>query len=263
MFYPQGVDSPCGLARVACDRYGQAMTAPDFTKPFVLPVPAATMERIGNVDLYLPVATGPAPAIVFVHGGPLPAALTPRPRDWPVFQGYAALAADQGAFGVTLNHGFHEPHDLAVGAADIGAAVELVRADPRVDPDRIALWFFSGGGLLAGDWLRNPPSWLRCVGLTYPLLGELPNWPLEERWRADLAVAGSGRLPIVMTRVGREAPQIAVTVTAFTDAAEAAGANLEIIDVPNGRHSFDLLDHTDESRAAVQQAMTLVVNALA
>ena len=45
-------------------------------------------------------------------------------------------------------------------------------------------------------------------------------------------------------------------------AAAAAGANLEIVDVPNGRHSFDQLDHTDESRAAVQQAMTLVINAL-
>ncbi len=67
----------------------------------------------------------------------------------------------------------------------------------------------------------------------------------------------------MLTRVGREAPQIAVTVTAFTDAAGAADANLEIIDVPNGRHSFDLLDHTDESRAAVQQAMTLMINALA
>ena len=239
------------------------MTSPDFTRPFVVPVPAATVERIGNVDLYLPVATGPAPAVVFVHGGPLPAALTPRPRDGPGFQGYGALAADQGAFGVVLEHGFHDPHALAAGAADISAAVELVRADPRVDADRIALWFFSGGGLLAAEWLRNPPSWLRCVALTYPLLGELPNWPLEKRWRADLAVAESGRLPIVLTRVGREAPQIAVTVEAFATAAEAAGANLEIVDVPNGRHSFDQLDHTDESRDAVHQAMNLVVNTLA
>ena len=87
MFYPQGVDSPCGLARVACDRYGQAMTTPDFTKPFVLPVPAATVERIGNVDLYLPVATGPAPAIVLVHGGPLPAALRPVPATGPSSRG--------------------------------------------------------------------------------------------------------------------------------------------------------------------------------
>ena len=240
------------------------MTTPDFTKPFVLPVPAATVERIGSVDLYLPVATGPAPAIVLVHGGPLPAALTPRPRDWPVFQGYGGARRRPGRL-----RGDPRPR-----------LPRTARRWPWGQPISAPPWNWSApirastptgshsgsspaAGLLAGDWLRNPPSWLRCVGLTYPLLGELPNWPLEERWRADLAVAEAGRLPIVLTRVGREAPQIAVTVTAFTDAAEAAGANLEIIDVPNGRHSFDLLDHTDESRAAVQQAMTLVINALA
>ncbi|MFC3960952.1 hypothetical protein [Nocardia jiangsuensis] len=33
---------------------------------------------------------------------------------------------------------------------------------------------------------------------------------------------------------------------------------IEVIDVPNGQHSFDVLDHTDESRAAVERAVRWV-----
>jgi hypothetical protein len=32
--------------------------------------------------------------------------------------------------------------------------------------------------------------------------------------------------------------------------------------VPNGRHGFDMLDHTDESRDAVRQAFNAVLAAL-
>jgi hypothetical protein len=35
-----------------------------------------------------------------------------------------------------------------------------------------------------------------------------------------------------------------------------------VIDVPHGQHGFDMLDHDEESRAAVRQAMTWVVTAL-
>src|SRR6266536_1341613 len=66
-----------------------------------------------------------------------------------------------------------------------------------------------------------------------------------------VATAGAfaGALPVVLTRVGRDSPQIAATVETFAAAAGACGARLEVIDVPNGRHGFDTLDQTDESRA--------------
>ena len=140
----------------------------------------------------------------------------------------------------------------------MAAAVELVRADPRVDADRVALWFFSGGGLLLADWLRTPPEWLRCVAATYPILGCPPEF--GARFQPAQAVTDAGALPIVLTRVGREHPQIAATVEAFVSAAQACGARLEIIDVPNGQHAFDILDHTDDSRQAVERAIDMVLN---
>jgi len=228
---------------------------------FVLPVEVRSAERHATIDLYPPDTAGPSPAVVIVHGGPLPAQVQPRPREWPVYRGYASALAARGAVAVLFDHRVNDPTQYALGAEDVVAAVDFARADPRVDPDRIALWFFSGGGMLTADWLRNPPVWLRCLAMTYPVLQPLPGWTVEPRFRPVEAVAGAGELPIVLTRVGKERPEIAPTVAAFVAAAGAA--RLEIIDVPNGQHSFDMLDHTDESRKAVELALDTVLGKLA
>lgn len=113
--------------------------------------------------------------------------------------GYARYAAEQGMVGVTLDHRLHDVADYERAAADVAAAVELVRADPRVDTDRVALWFFSGGGPITADWLGAPPAWLRCLAATYPILAPLPNWGMaDSRFHPADAVADAGALPIVL-----------------------------------------------------------------
>ncbi|MEH1016994.1 alpha/beta hydrolase [Micromonospora sp. CPCC 206060] len=238
------------------------MAVPVYLNPFVLPVAPVTPERHGTLDLYLPDAPEPRPAVVFVHGGPVPAELRPTPRDWPVYQGYGSLAADRGLVGVTVDHRLHDPASYPLAAADVAAAVETARTDPRVAADRIAIWFFSGGGPLLADWLRTPPDWLRCVAATYPVLGPLDP-TVDARFTPVEAVAGAGALPMVLTRVGLEHEQIARTVEAFVAAARTARSPLTIIDVPNGRHGFDMLDPTVESRQAVEQAFDAVAALLA
>ncbi|MGC9379905.1 alpha/beta hydrolase [Streptomyces sp. MH13] len=234
---------------------------PAHLRPFLLDVPEVPRRRHGNVDLYLPDAEEPRPAVVFVHGGPVPADARPTPRDWPALTGYARYAAGSGAVGVVLDHRLHDLGDYERAAADVAAAVELARADPRVDADRIALWFFSGGGLFTADWLAAPPRWLRCLAATYPVLAPLPNWGLSgSRFHPARAVAGAGALPVVLTRVGLEMPEIAATVEEFLAAAEDCGADVEVVDVPHGHHSFETVDPTDESREAVHRAMRAVLD---
>jgi len=90
-------------------------------------------------------------------------------------------------------------------------------------------------------------------------LAPLPGWEVDPRFRPVQTVTSAGDLPIVLTRVGRERPQVAATVDEFTGAAGRCGARLEIIDVPGGQHGFDMLDHTDESRQAVRRALNAVL----
>ncbi|MFF1838033.1 alpha/beta fold hydrolase [Streptomyces sp. NPDC058231] len=228
---------------------------PSHLKPFVLDVPERPRERTGAVDLFLPDADGPQPAVVFVHGGPVPADTRPTPRDWPLYTGHARYAASRGVVGVTVDHGLHALTDYPRAAENIAAAIDLVRADPRVDGDRIALWFFSAGGLLAADWLAAPPSWLRCVAASYPVLAPPLGWRgVDARFRPVTAVRSAGELPIVLSRAGLERAEFAATVADFLSAAEGAGVRIEILDVSAGHHGFDAADHTDDSRRAVAAA---------
>lgn len=66
----------------------------------------------------------------------------------------------------------------------------------------------------------------------------------------------------MLTRVGLERPEIAVTVEEFVSAAADCGAALEVIDVPLGHHGFETIDPTDASRDAVRRAMRSVLGHL-
>ncbi|MFF2727787.1 alpha/beta fold hydrolase [Streptomyces sp. NPDC058008] len=245
---------------------GHHLTPADASEPgpFPLDVPELPAERTGFLDLYLPPsAPGPRPALLLVHGGPVPREARPTPRDWPVLSGYARYAASAGVVGVTLDHRLHALTDYGSAADDVAEAVERVRADPRVDADRIALWFFSGGGPLAADWLARPPSWLRCLAASYPVMAPLPNWGrLADRFLPVDAVARAGSLPLVLVRAGLEADAVAATVEAFLTAARTCGAVVEVIDVPNGHHAFETTDRTEESREAVRRSMRTVLRHL-
>ncbi|MFF8586324.1 alpha/beta fold hydrolase [Streptomyces althioticus] len=249
---------------------GHRLTLPDASeppahlRPFPLDVPETPRERHGNVDLYLPAgAEAPRPVVLFVHGGPVPADARPTPRDWPTLRGYAHCAAAGGAVAAVVDHRLHSLDDYEHAAADVAAAMEQVRADPRVDADRAALWFFSAGGPIAAPWLDAPPPWLRCLAATYPVFGPLPGWGLtDSRFDPARAVANAGDLPVVLTRVGLETPAIAATVEGFLASAEECGADVDVVDVPHGRHAFETVDPTDESRDAIRRAVRAVLGRL-
>ncbi|MGW2401696.1 alpha/beta fold hydrolase [Kitasatospora sp. NPDC001664] len=260
--WPMLSDPPAltdALLRAAADEGHRITAAPDTApphqRPFVLDVPARPRIRTGALDLHLPEADGPRPAVLLVHGGPLPADARPTPRDWPLYTGHAAHAASLGLVGAVLDHRLHALTDYPQAADDLSTALDTLRADPRVDPDRIALWFFSGGGLLAADHLAAPPAWLRCVAFSYPVLAPLPGWAtVPPRFRPT---PGPG-LPLVLTRAGLEQPPIGATVDAFLTAARAAGTPLDLIDHPTGGHAFDVADPTPASRRAVTDAHAAV-----
>ncbi|MGW1072941.1 alpha/beta hydrolase [Streptomyces sp. NPDC002537] len=246
---------------------GHRLTAgkqrPGHLRPFLLDVPGQRRERIRDIDLHLPDADGPRPAVVFVHGGPVSPDARPTPRDWPAYIGYGQYVASLGAVGVTFDHRLHDLTDYPRAAEDVAETVDLVRADPRVDGDRVALWFFSGGGLLSADWLAAPPPWLRCVAATYSVLAPLPNWGLADtRFRPATAVRTAGRLPIVLTRAELDLPQINATIDAFLAAAEDSDADTEVIHVPLAHHGFETLDHTEPARHAVDRAVRSVLGHL-
>lgn len=223
--------------------------------PFVLEVPATgTVTRHEDFDIYRPDGDQTLPAVVFVPG-PMPAEFPARPRAWPVYAGYGRLMASRGVIAVVPDLHYYAIGQWPEASDDLSAVIESVRVLEAVDSDRIAVWAFSAGGLLVGRWFAHSPQWLRCLALTYPMLA-VPEDP------AGQAAAVQPGRPLVLTRVGRESASIQATVDVFLSAAARTGAVVDVVEVPDGRHGFDLLDHSEASARAVVEAADLVIDHL-
>ncbi|WP_285661229.1 alpha/beta hydrolase [Actinorhabdospora filicis] len=238
---------------------------PPWVAPFVLDTPEVTRERVGHYDLYLPEPTplsetGPRPAVIMLHGGPVNPAWPASPRDWLGYRGLGAQIASRGYVGVVVDHGLHSFGHYPQAWADCRAAIDAVRADPRVDGDRIVVWVFSGGGPFVVPLHTERVEGLRAVALTYPLLAH-PE--LAEGFDVLDAIDALGALPLIFTRVGLEHPPLVDGQEKFLAAAAERDFELDLIDVPNGHHGFEQIDHTEESREALERAFELIFARLA
>ncbi|CAN5453373.1 hypothetical protein BH10ACT10_BH10ACT10_19450 [soil metagenome] len=189
-----------------------------------------------------------------VHGGPVPPHVEVRPPRWPAFEAYGSLVAHAGAVGVVMEHGYGAWDQVERAAADVLAAVERARRHRTVDPDRVLLWFFSGGGVLAGPWLADPPEWLAGVALTYPVLSHVEDVASDLITPVD-AVRERVDVPLLLTRVEHERDWIAPSQTAFLDAARETGTQVDVIDVPGAQHGFETVDDTDAARVAITEGL--------
>src|SRR5699024_1540287 len=132
--------------------------------------------------------------------------------------------------------------------------VEQVSECDQIDPGRIVLWFFSGGGGLAADWLRQPPQWLRGIVWSYPILAPPPDWPGDgPRFDCTQSVRAAPDLPKLLVRVGQDYPVFSATQDAFIRAAHAVGNTLDVIDLPEAHHGYETRGHDANAWAATDQ----------
>jgi dienelactone hydrolase len=225
------------------------MTGPPFLQPFVVPYDPVEPVAVGKLDLYLPAGKQPSPTVVLVHGGPVPAELPRRPPSWPAYRGYGSLLAAAGVTGVMFEHGYRSYPDIDRAADDVRRAVEAARSHPAVDAERVVLWFFSGGGVLAGTWLAEPPDWLAGVVLTYPLLDHLPGVP--SRLATPVSVAADVGTPVLLVRVEHELDVALPGQQKFLTACP----DVSVIDVPGGHHGFETIDDTPAARVAITDSV--------
>jgi acetyl esterase/lipase len=233
--------------------------------PFFDDLEPVRRVREDRLDYYVAEDSEPQrrPAVVFVHGGPIREDQEPGPRDWDGFIGYGTLAASHALVGVTFNHRLYSDMHYPQAAEDLAAVIERTRALEVVDPDRIALWHFSGGGPLAVDWMTRPAVWLRAIAWTYPVLAPPPDWPGDgPRFNAVAAVGERPSLPKLLVRVGSEFERLAAVQDAFVAAAKDADAALDVIDIPSAMHGFEGHGPNPAARDAVDQAMSWLITAL-
>jgi acetyl esterase/lipase len=221
-----------------------------------------------------PGAARPLPAVVLIHGGPVPML---GAKNMGVFVSYGELLAASGFVAVTFDHRFLAPGRLADAAQDVADLVAHVRTNATslgVDADRIALWAFSGGGPFLAAPLRERPPWLRAVVAYYAAL-DLQQPPPgadngidSERRRTFSAIRGLGEdartaPPILVARAGLDNPWLNGGIDRFVQAAVAGGASLDLMNHPDGRHGFDVLDDDARSKRIIRRTVEFLGDLLA
>jgi acetyl esterase/lipase len=254
------------------------------------------------MDVYLPAArpAGGArpPAVLLIHGGPVPVGAYPRVKDMGVFVSWGQLLAASGMAAVTFNHLHHGWHDLAESADHVAAVIAYLSAEADalgIDADRLCLWAFSGGGPQLAPALSVPDPRVRCLVGYYPLLdlrhlaARLPEISAETLLRfspaaclgAAAAPAGMPAAqaeataateamsppapparhplpPLLLARAGRDQPYMNDALDGFVQAALAAGVELELWNHAAGQHGFDVMDDCPRTRRIAARTIEFI-----
>ncbi len=192
--------------------------------------------------------------VVFVHGGPVP--LSAQPKNWGVFVSYGELMAASGLVGVTLNHRYEDTADLGQSADDIATAIHFIRenaASFHLDPGRLCVWVFSGGGLHVSALLRDQPAFLRCIVAYYAVLDS----PANPEFSPMTYLNKNVEVPLFIARAGLD-QQVNETIDRFVESARSVGVAIEMADHRTGQHGFDILDDDDPSRQIIARTLAFI-----
>lgn len=244
------------------------------------------------LDVYRATAgTGPAPVLVYVHGGGWGAeTLRQRQADyrWFAERGYLVVSIEY-----SLSSAQH--HTWNVTHPQIGCALGWITANAARfggDPSRLALWGESAGGNLVLNvaYLANAGKLVpSCAGVVPHIAATMALYPVIDVARMyhnpDWLIGRFGRMMTVnytggtpeqfpdryaavtpTTFISPTAPPTLLIVPdadhlvvpdaayAFADRARAAGIETRLIRMPNAEHAFDLSSGSIGSQI-VRQAM--------
>jgi acetyl esterase/lipase len=206
------------------------------------------------------------PAVILIHGGPIPQI---GAKNMGVFLSYGEVLAASGFVAVAFDHRFLGPQRLSDAGTDVADVIAHVRRSSDslgIDPERLALWAFSGGGPFLAAPLRQRPPWLRALVAYYAVLDlRRPPPGADSGIGAELRQAFSpvaalgedarGAPPILVARAGMDNPWLNAGIDRFAVAALARGAALDLLTHPEGRHGFDILDDEPRSRQIIQHTL--------
>lgn len=224
-------------------------------------------ERVGDrrVDLVFPDSTTSRPlaAIVFVLGFPDDATSLGPLMDYEQYRDWARIVAAEGF--VAVLYSTIDP------VADLWEVMEFVGSQgPRlgIDPDRVGLWSASANVPTALHYVRSAhPLRPRALAVYYGLM------PTPDGFQAEALVAASSRngfrlpayapdhayprdLPVLVVRAGGDTSTAFLSsIDHFVGYALSENLRVTVVNYPDGQHSFDSRDDTEETRRVIAETL--------
>jgi acetyl esterase/lipase len=222
-----------------------------------------------KADVYIPAGATAAnryPAVILVSGGGVEAGPGADWRDAGVYVSYGRLLAASGFVGIPFSKRYQRGQEgITNGQSDLLDLIRYVRehaAELRVDPERLAVWSFSAGGMLLGVPLRDTPPYVRAIVSYYAVMDAPQSVPDDYRAflnentpLAMLRRNGARVAPVLVARAGLDNPGLNAGIDAFVREALAQGAEIQLLNHAQGRHGFDILDDNDRSREIIRATL--------
>jgi acetyl esterase/lipase len=210
-------------------------------------------------DIYHPAEPSKAaPAVILIHGGPIPANLLTNPKDWGLFQSFGRLLGASGLAAVTFNHrffGFDKAPEALADIQDLAGHVVSNGKGLGIDPARLCLWVFSGGGIFLAPFLREMPAPVRCLVAYYAVLhASTPQFSAA----AQLAETSGPIPPLLMARAGRDLSQLNEGIDSFVQQALKKNVALDLLNHATGQHGFDGRDDDERTRDILRRTVEFI-----
>jgi dienelactone hydrolase len=187
-------------------------------------------------DLYLPPnATGPLPLVIFING-----VARPDLKEWGQYTSWPRLAAARGMAAITYET---EPTDVSQLAQTqlVLARIRERAGELKIDPKRIALWACSANARVATELLATQPADdFRAAVFYYGIMETPPK---------------HAAVPLFVARAGIDALAINESIDRWAALAVQLDAPVTLVAYPQGRHAFDVIDDTEQSRRIITDTL--------
>lgn len=185
-------------------------------------------------------ATRGLPVVIFVNGVGWFRS-SPALKEWGIYKDWARLVAVEGMAAVLYDSRAPNVRE------DLVALVEHLRGNAAklgVDRDNIAIWACSANLRPGSAYALDPVNTWVKAGVFY--YGNIDTTHL----RPDL--------PVLVGRAGLDTPFTNNSLSLFVQRSLARNGAVTLLNLPNARHAFDLVDSTETSRDAVRTTLAFL-----
>lgn len=211
-----------------------------------------------TLDVYLP-AGPPAPTVVLVSGYAdrmFASVIDGKPKHTVPGTSWARLLAASGL--AAIRYEVDDP------AADVAAVIAHVRergAELGVAGDRVAVFACSGNAPTGLAAAATSP--VRCAVFAYGFLAGDETAAAAARFHfanpGTTIDALPTALPVLVVRAGQDQFEgVIASIDRFVAAALARNLPLELLNLPDAPHAFDLVDPSERSRAAIRRIIAFL-----
>ncbi len=223
------------------------------------------------MDVYSPAPINPdykSPVIILLHGEGIEKLLKDI-KNWSFYTSYGRLAASKGYTAVTFHRGRTNLNFKNSDVAnDIQDAVTFIRNNSdrfNIDINRICIWSFSLGGLYLSHFMREKPTYIRCLISYYGLLDikfktkklnkENGKYQPERYLPEDPADFP----PLLIVKAEKDKIKgVNESQENFMKVANERNIPFEVIKHKTGGHTFDGLDDNEETTEVIEKTWSFI-----